>query len=322
MKRGLLTAVALLVLGAESAHAMSCMVDLMKRDGEALSSPYGVKRRNGSPGWHQGLDIVNGLRGGAVTGNPIYAGHAGKTTWRPSGSGGNWVAVQSADKTYNTVYIHLANTDFAKMAEGKPQVQAGETIGYMGNTGASFVHLHLGMTVRGDQLSGAGMNSRIMHTAGCPTCGTKQRDPLSAEQIRSAASNSYYFVNPEPFLSHQIPVQPGLAGRYPEVFGSRADPTKTLPTTCTVDNETLVASAPASVGTGASVSDGTAGLAAYRSAGADFATTEASSDTRSVYLNLARIGADEVRSASAATSPSSYRDLAMAQLLVLQKETR
>ncbi|WP_234625054.1 M23 family metallopeptidase (plasmid) [Agrobacterium rosae] len=316
--------------GSNAGGQMACLVPLMKDNGVQLMSPYGADRSNrpgASKGMHQGLDIVNGFTGGNVENNPIYAGHGGKTTFRLNGAGGNWVSVRAENDKYNTVYYHLAHKDLDTFRQQNPTVAAGDTIGYMGNTGTSGeghgtggTHLHLGMTVRGSVLQSAGAGGRVMATGACPTCGSKSRPPLSASEISSAANDSWYFVNPEPFLDKQIPVPAALQSGYPGYFSERADPSKTLPTTCSLD-PAIATSQPMSTGSGTSVSNAEAGLGSYRNEGEDFASSQASGDTRSIYLDLARVALDEAQAASLGMSAQNQLASAVAHMIVNEQRT-
>lgn len=317
--------------GGGGGGQIACLVPLMKDNGIQLMSPYGADRSHragASKGMHQGLDIVNGFTSGNVEDNPIYAGNAGKTTFRLNGAGGNWVSVRAPNDLYNTVYYHLAHKDLDTFRQKNPEVKAGDTIGYMGNTGTSGegngtsgTHLHLGMTVRGSVLQSAGAGGRVMATGSCPTCGSKSRPPLSASEIAGAAADSWYFVNPEPFLDKQIPVPESLRAGYPGYFAERADPTKTLPTTCSLD-PSIATSQPMSTGSGTSIANAESGLGSYRNEGTDFATSQIAGDTRSIYLDLARVALDEVQSASLGMSAQNQLASAVAHMIVNEQRTK
>lgn len=316
--------------GGGGGGQIACLVPLMKDNGIQLMSPYGADRSHragASKGMHQGLDIVNGFTQGNAEDNPIYAGHGGKTTFRLNGAGGNYVAIRAPNDLYNTVYYHLAHKDLDTFRQKNPTVQPGATIGYMGNTGTSGegsksgIHLHLGMTVKGSVLQSAGGGGRIMATGGCPTCGTKSRPPLSSSEISNAAADSWYFVNPEPFLDKQIPVPEALRSGYPGYFSERADPSKTLPTTCSLD-PSIAAGQPMSTGSGTSVSNAESGLGSYRNEGEDFATSQVSGDTRSIYLDLARVNLDELQAANLSMSSQNQLASTLAHMIVTEQRTK
>lgn len=317
--------------GGGGGGQIACLVPLMKDNGIQLMSPYGADRSSrpgASKGFHQGIDIVNGFTDGNVEDNPIYAGHGGKTTFRLGGAGGNWVAIRAPNDLYNTVYYHLAHKDLEAFRQKDGEVRPGETIGYMGNTGtsgegsgSSGTHLHLGMTVRGSVLGQAGGGGRVMATAGCPTCGTKSRPPLSASEIESAADDAWYFVNPEPFLDKQIPVPEALRAGYPGYFAERTDPSKTLPTTCSLD-ASIAAGQPMSTGSGTSLANAASGLGSYRNEGADFAGNQASGDTRSIYLELARATLDEAQAGSLGGGSQGQLSSTMAHMIVNEQRVQ
>lgn len=291
---------------------MACFVPVMNENGIRLMSPYGANRTGragASAGYHQGLDIINNYTGGSPENNPAMAGHAGKLSFKFKGSGGNWVAIRSPSDLYNSVYFHLAHKDFQKFAYAGKTVTAGETVGYIGNTGTrgekvndrQGAHLHLGMTVRGSIVQQAGQGGRVMATGGCPTCGAKSRPPLSAQAIAEAKNDTWYFVNPEPFLHKRIPIPAYLAASYREYFQSRADKTQTLPNNCQIDNSALNIAenqSPMSTGSGTSSSGAEAGLGSFRTDGEDFAISEAAEEQRSNLVNLSRIVGDEAQMAS------------------------
>lgn len=313
---------------------ISCFVPVMNENGARLMSPYGADRSGragASAGYHQGLDMVNNLTGGSPENNPAKAGHAGKLSFKFKGSGGNWVAVRSPTDLYNTVYFHLAHKDFQKFAYSGRTVQAGETVGYIGNTGTQGAkvndrqgaHLHLGMTVRGSIVQQAGQGGRVMATGGCPTCGTKSRPPLSAAAISSAKNDTWYFVNPEPFLHKRIPIPADLAASYRGYFQSRADKTQTLPNNCQIDNSALNVAenqAPMTTGSGTSNSGAEAGIGSFRTEGEDFAASEAAEEERSNLLNLSRIVGDDAKVASLNTGGSDNLAFVFSHLILAEQQ--
>lgn len=298
------------------AHAQSCLVDVMKMTGAAASSPYGVFRTSGSFGWHQGLDLVNGLRGGSSSNNPIYAGHSG----RIEAMRGGYTVLSSQDGSYKTIYMHM-NHYAAGLGVGS-QVQAGQPIGYMGDKGSpGAIHLHLGMSLRGDKVKNAG--GRIMKTGGGGFAGTKRSAPLTADQIAAALPTAYYFTNPEPFLSRQIPWQSAVIRNYPSLFANRVNRTFTLPTTCQPDTSQTAYQAPMSTSeSGVSSAGGLSEAAGARSSNADFAVTGAQADTRSFYLDMARMSVQEAQINIAPLRMRDQTDSVMANMILLENIRR
>lgn len=101
-----------------------------------ISSPYGPR----SSGMHYGIDIGAGGRTFDV---PIVAAADGEVFRNYFSSSYGWVMFIKHEidgKKFETIYAHLDRKGF--IAEGQP-VKKGQTIGYMGNTGASRgKHLH------------------------------------------------------------------------------------------------------------------------------------------------------------------------------------
>ena len=219
MTRLVLILPALTIASIVPAAAQTCLqVDVIERAGEAVSSPYGVDRTGrASAGFHQGLDLVNTARqSGAVT-----SGLAGTVVGKLAPRGGvNLVEVTTGNMKYQ--YMHLEHIE--PQAAENPTVTAGQKLGMMGRAGASAVHLHLGALLSGQALQS--------HTGGgrfwLQQRGSKGSPPLTADQIKSAAPQAWYYVNPEPFLTHQVPYQSG-ASSYDQPGGAR---TVTLPRTC------------------------------------------------------------------------------------------
>ena len=107
-----------------------------------VSSPFGPRGR----GYHKGIDIA------ANEGTPVYAIANGILSacyaacsvgnYRCGGGYGNYIYIQHGGQPFTeTRYAHLS-----RLAEGVKvniAVQAGDVIGYVGNTGHSFGnHLH------------------------------------------------------------------------------------------------------------------------------------------------------------------------------------
>ena len=107
----------------------------------ALVSNWGDARGGGAR-THHGLDIM------APSGTPVIAAAAGTVEkLYESGLGGTTLYVRSPDRLWTYYYAHLAGYA-AGIREGQ-HVAAGETIGYVGDTGdagAGNYHLHFSTT--------------------------------------------------------------------------------------------------------------------------------------------------------------------------------
>lgn len=123
--------------GLETSLSEAPDVWLLPLKGYNFSSPYGMRWNS----LHAGIDLA------AVEGTPYRAIHAGTVTkagW--FGGYGYCVIVQHPDGT-ESVYGHSSNL---LVQEGQ-QVEAGEEIGWVGNTGHSYgSHLHLEVHVNGE----------------------------------------------------------------------------------------------------------------------------------------------------------------------------
>ena len=107
----------------------------------ALVRNWGDARGGGSRA-HHGLDIM------APSGTPVLAAASGTVEKLfESGLGGTTVYVRSPDRRWTYYYAHLAGYA-PELAEGR-KVAAGQTIGYVGDTGDAGpgnYHLHFGTT--------------------------------------------------------------------------------------------------------------------------------------------------------------------------------
>jgi hypothetical protein len=98
---------------------------------------YGGLRTDVSGGWHHGDDIF------AKLGTPVVAvadGTLNRVGWDKLGGWRLWVRDRAGDEFY---YAHLSGYTKAALAGGR--VEAGEVIGFVGNTGDAFTtlpHLH------------------------------------------------------------------------------------------------------------------------------------------------------------------------------------
>ncbi len=91
---------------------------------------------------HQGIDLV------APLGTPVHAAADGNVAGAaPNGGYGNWMEIEHEGKL-STVYGHLAS--FAPGIVPGVQVQKGDVIGFVGNTGRSTgPHLHFELRTDG-----------------------------------------------------------------------------------------------------------------------------------------------------------------------------
>lgn len=109
-------------------------------DADSVHSPYGP-RWIGSYDFHAGLDLP------AASGTPVRAVMTGRVaqvrTWDGSSSGAGNAILMHHDGGRSTSYLHLHS---AQVREGD-RVEAGEIIGRVGRTGATYNHLHLGFMV-------------------------------------------------------------------------------------------------------------------------------------------------------------------------------
>ncbi len=100
-----------------------------------ISSDYGYR---GSE-FHKGIDIP------AAQGTTIVAAASGTVEWSNySTTAGNWMGINHGNGVY-TVYMHMSS----RLVSAGTKVSAGQSIGLVGNTGASFGN-HLHFAVRKD----------------------------------------------------------------------------------------------------------------------------------------------------------------------------
>lgn len=295
---------------AENAGSVSgvCMTHpIMSTSGQRVSSPYGVDRTGrASAGWHQGLDLVNGVG----RGDPIYAGVNGRVVVAGSGSGGNRVVIETSDGSQRFVFMHLDSVHRDVRQIGTvvtPDTQIG-TMGDSGSAGA--IHLHLGSLIEGSKLQGVGMESRIWESPGGWT-GSKDENPLTADQVASALPSSFYFVNPEPFLPNRVAFPAELAAAYASQGISRPDGL-TLANNCQVGN--LTGMPMASTGGGVSASElGTNPIGHLADVG--YAADMAMGEFRDAVLDLTKIAADEFTRAQLYSSSRSRPNAAWATMV-------
>ncbi len=115
----------------------------------AFTSPFGNRWHPVSGVWrmHYGVDLA------APTGTPIVASRSGTvtTTSYEEGGAGYYVSINHGDG-YASIYMHMTHYI---VAPGQ-YVQAGQTIGYCGSTGASTgPHLHFGISYNGSYVNPA-----------------------------------------------------------------------------------------------------------------------------------------------------------------------
>src|SRR5215210_607758 len=316
MTRLVLILPALTVASIAPAAAQTCLqVDVIERAGEAVSSPYGVDRTGrASAGFHQGLDLVNTTRqSGAVT-----SGLAGTVVGKLAPRGGvNLVEVVTGNMKYQ--YMHLEHIE--TQAAENPTVTAGQKLGMMGRAGASAVHLHLGALLSGQALQSYTGGGRFW----LQQRGSKGASPLTADQIKSAAPRAWYYVNPEPFLTHQVPYQSG-ASSYNQPGGAR---TVTLPRICspaeaiaapggdeTKQPSGQVRTDPTSEADGGSSQGTIEAHASGRVASEGPSVALASQAPRGVLLEIARGGATELMAHQLSTQGELDSSLAHLALIV------
>ena len=293
---------ALSILASDLCFAQVCLEkDIMSPAGQAVSSPYGVNRtgrRGASPGYHQGLDIINS----AGSGTPIYSGSSGEVRFYPFSGGGVVADVNSGGST-RFIYLHM--NQMFKAGTSK-NIQAGTQIGTMGCAGMSncAVHLHLYTLVKGSVLSKSGYSGRTWSFG-----AGKSASPLSVSSIQGALPDTWYYVNPEPYLPRQIPIR----NTYPDMPGGVRK--TTLSKTCTPGkNEAPTTNLLSSADTASreAVVAGSAGVAGSE----DHAFKTADMPIRSIYIELARQNATEL-----VMNASSYEGTlaaSMAQLTLVK----
>jgi len=107
-----------------------------------LTSVFGMRQNPETGEWHmhEGIDMA------CAEGTPIYASRGGLVEYAVySPSAGNFVQINHGDG-YRSIYMHMTHY----IVSSGQYVQAGQTIGYVGNTGASRGnHLHFGISYNG-----------------------------------------------------------------------------------------------------------------------------------------------------------------------------
>jgi murein DD-endopeptidase MepM/ murein hydrolase activator NlpD len=122
-------------------------------NGARISSPFGTRRHpiSGFTRLHRGTDFA------APTGTPIYAAGNG-TVQRASWNGGygHYIRIRHG-RGYETAYAHLSR--YARGIRPGVRVRQGDTIGFVGSTGASTgPHLHYEVWVDGKPVNAMSLN--------------------------------------------------------------------------------------------------------------------------------------------------------------------
>jgi murein DD-endopeptidase MepM/ murein hydrolase activator NlpD len=96
---------------------------------------------------HQGQDVMS------PCGTRLVAVRGGRVRWRATqGAAGNYVVIDGANTSYDTVYMHLRYP--ARVKKGD-RVYTGQLLGYVGRTGdATACHLHFELWAGGWYQSG------------------------------------------------------------------------------------------------------------------------------------------------------------------------
>lgn len=109
----------------------------------AFTSPFGNRYHPISGQWkmHNGVDLAG------REGTPIMATRAGYVTTASYQHGGaGWYVALSHGDGYGSIYMHMTHY----IVKPGQYVEAGQVIGYMGNSGGSTgVHLHFGISYNG-----------------------------------------------------------------------------------------------------------------------------------------------------------------------------
>jgi hypothetical protein len=295
-------ACAVLALTGERANAGTCLTaDIMNPSGQRVSSPYGVNRTGrpgASAGYHQGMDIVNSQG----FGTKIFSGSPGSVAYHEFKGGGVIADVTSGDTRF--LYLHMNTTTLNDGQSGK--VAAGDQVGTMGCEGMKRCapHLHLGTLLKGSVVAATGTNGRVWRMG-----SGKGASPMTADAIKAALPQAWYYVNPEPFLPRQIPI----SNPYPDMAGGPRN--TTLPKTCAPGANEGAASEPVSQSDSQSQQTAIASAAERATGSEDQAVKVANQPIRSLYIELARINATELTANS--FDYDAQIDAALAQLVTL-----
>ena len=117
------------------------------RESSWVTSPYGMRLHPVYGTWrmHHGVDLASWQGQTIVAARSGYVSQAG---WDPWG-GGNYVRIDHGDG-YASAYLHM---EYYIVSKGQ-WVNAGEVIGYVGNTGVGTgPHLHFSVYFNGSSVN-------------------------------------------------------------------------------------------------------------------------------------------------------------------------
>lgn len=256
--------------GEETAGGGTCL-SAHPVDSPVIFSEYGAWNRNGvdrgNNGWHRGVDIYpSAAQGQASKGQPIYAAHEGKTSYGAEGP-------QLKGSQFWTKYLHSPT-------KGEPRdLKAGEEIGKIGDVKSrGKPHLHFEVLVPPSAISSTRClpgenNDDCVFAAGAPKRVATAYS--TADAIKAAKPNTWYYVNPERYLKERIPVQGSAT--------ARTGRTQSLPNTCTPG--ALASDTPTSAGEYDTATAMTHGESAYYTSPA-MAVDNADNDVKSVWIDI------------------------------------
>lgn len=240
----------------------------------------------------------------------MVAGLAGSVVNAGVGSV-NGVTVQTSDGLMRYAYLH---NDSVKVRQGD-SVAVGDQLATMGDAGSpGAIHLHLMVALRADVVQTAGESIGKVWAIGSGF-GSKGA-PLSSGAIPRDAE-TYLVVNPETFLHHRIPFQPGLLSAYAPQGLDRPDGL-TLEPTCGPTAEMLSNMGIAASSNGGMTMDGAIGFGTQLISSNQVIMAMATEEGRdaliemsqSSYQQLSRqshnIGADRMRAATWAAMGAAY----------------
>lgn len=146
----------------------------------AFNSDYGWRVLSGKDDFHNGVDLGAKRDGsGSKIRTNIYSVADGEIIRidKHNANAGNMIGIMHnvGGQAYQSFYLHLADTDFAKGLSVGSKVSKAQAIGVMGNTGTKAIHLHFEI---------------IKGTARRNTSGTDKNPGMNA-------------IDPEPFMKKQ-----------------------------------------------------------------------------------------------------------------------
>lgn len=218
---------------SEPSIRLSCFTTPILQAGARVSSPFGVDRTGrASSGYHVGLDMVDNVRGEMRAGMPMRV---------ISGPGGsvNGFKMETADGRQRVGFLH---NRVVRVRPGD-EVAADQVVALMGDRGSpGAVHLHLMMQLRADVVRQAAESVGKVWAEGSLGYGTKGPSATAAT-VSSATGDTYFVVNPEPYLWDRVPFNANLLRDYANQGLSRPDGL-TLEPTCgptveDIDNERI-----------------------------------------------------------------------------------